>query len=91
MDVVASPLPGDTPAPRFGPSKKPTAPAALAVWLGLAVPVFIGGRLNQIPDDSNTSLPVEVSAELGQAGARVCADVTDMLGALVAPPADRAA
>ncbi len=49
---------------------------------GLAVPVFIGGRLNQIPDDSNTSLPVDVGAELEAAGAVVCRDYRDLFEGL---------
>ena len=61
--------------------------------LGLDIPVFVGGRLNQIPEGSNTSLPVDVSAEIAEAGARVCRDLGDMLDLLVATPSarDRAA
>ena len=61
--------------------------------IGLDIPVFVGGRLNQIPVGSNTSLPVDVSAELAQAGAQVCHDVREMLDRLVATPSrrDRAA
>ena len=33
---------------------------------GLDIPVFVGGRLNQVPDGSNTSLPVDVGAELAE-------------------------
>jgi len=46
---------------------------------GLDIPVFIGGKLNQVPDGSNTSLPVDVSAVLGERGAIVCARPEDML------------
>ena len=61
--------------------------------LGLDIPVFVGGRLNQIPEGSNTSLPTDVSAELAAAGADVCYDVREMLDRLVAMPSagDRAA
>jgi methylmalonyl-CoA mutase cobalamin-binding subunit len=49
----------------------------------LATPVLIGGRLNQIPDGSNTSLPVDVGDELAALGAIVCREVEDALPALV--------
>ncbi len=41
----------------------------------LAIPVLIGGRLNEIPEGSNTSLPVDVSAELVELGVLVCPDL----------------
>lgn len=50
---------------------------------GLAIPVLVGGRLNQIPESSNTSLPVEVGDELAALGAIVCREVEDALPALV--------
>lgn len=46
---------------------------------GLAIPVLIGGRLNQVPTGSNSSLPVDVSAELAAAGALVCREVEEAL------------
>jgi len=46
---------------------------------GLDIPVFIGGKLNQVPEGSNTSLPVDVSAALGELGAIACAQPEDML------------
>jgi methylmalonyl-CoA mutase cobalamin-binding subunit len=49
---------------------------------GLDIPVFVGGRLNQVPDGSNTSLPVDVGAELAARGAVVCRRVEDMLEGL---------
>jgi len=58
---------------------------------GWRVPVYIGGRLNRIPDGSNTSMPVDVTKEVAAAGAKPCADVADMLGALAATARDRAA
>ena len=51
---------------------------------GLDVPVFIGGKLNQVPDTSNTSLPVDVGAELGAEGAIVCRSVEDFYAPLAA-------
>ncbi len=56
---------------------------------GLRLPVFIGGKLNQIPDDSNTSLPVDVSAELEAAGAVACGRIGDMLEHLARMTADK--
>ena len=44
---------------------------------GLDIPVLIGGRLNQIPSGSNTSLPVDVTDELRAAGAVVCTNIRD--------------
>ena len=49
---------------------------------GVYVPIFIGGKLNRIPDSSNTSLPVDVGAEIGEAGAIVCRHPNDMLDRL---------
>ncbi len=43
------------------------------------IPVFIGGKLNQIPADSNSSLPVDVSADIEAKGAITCQDVETML------------
>ena len=57
--------------------------------LGVEVPVFIGGKLNRVPDASNTSLPVDVSAELAQAGAVVCRGPDDMLGQVTHMAAER--
>ena len=55
----------------------------------LALPVLIGGRLNQVPDSSNSSLPVEVAGELALAGAVVCHEVADALPALLALAAEK--
>ncbi len=52
---------------------------------GLDIPVFIGGKLNQVPDGSNTSLPVDVAAALAERGAIVCARPEDMLRHLADP------
>jgi methylmalonyl-CoA mutase cobalamin-binding subunit len=61
--------------------------------IGLDIPVYVGGRLNQVPEGSNTSLPVDVSAKLGDAGGTACPDLETMLACLAAPPerGDRAA
>ena len=40
---------------------------------GASMPVCIGGRLNQIPEDSNSGLPVDVTREIGALGATPCA------------------
>ena len=45
----------------------------------LELPVYLGGRLNQVPEGSNTSLPVDVTAKLREIGCRPCADVEEML------------
>ena len=42
------------------------------------VPVLIGGRLNQIPEGSNTSLPVDVGCQLAEDGAIVCREARDL-------------
>jgi methylmalonyl-CoA mutase cobalamin-binding subunit len=50
------------------------------------LPVAVGGRLNEIPTDSNSDLPVDVTDELRVMGAIPCATLDDMqiaLGGLV--------
>lgn len=44
--------------------------------------VIIGGKLNQIPDSSNTDLPVDVTKQLSQLGIIPCSDLDEMLDAL---------
>lgn len=39
---------------------------------GVQIPVCIGGRLNQIPEDSNSGLPVDVGGELEELGVIPC-------------------
>jgi len=56
---------------------------ALRGHLGNQVPVLIGGRLNQVPDNSNTSLPVDVGDRLAAAGAIVCREIEDAVPALL--------
>jgi len=43
------------------------------------IAVFIGGKLNQIPEASNSAIPVDVSAEISAAGAVPCRTPPDML------------
>ncbi len=52
--------------------------------LGLDLPIFIGGKLNEVPEASNTSLPVDVSADLAAAGAVPCPDLGAMWAGLAA-------
>lgn len=49
---------------------------------GIEMPVLIGGRLNQIPEGSNSSLPVDVGDQLEKAGAIVCREAADLVPAL---------
>ena len=51
---------------------------------GLDLPVLIGGKLNQIPTDSNSGLPVDVSNEIAAIGITPCDSLDDMLAALQA-------
>ena len=44
--------------------------------------VFIGGRLNAVPDGTNTGLPVDVAEKIGKAGVIPCTGVEDMLKVL---------
>ncbi|HEV7370415.1 cobalamin-dependent protein [Arenibaculum sp.] len=65
--------------------------AALAAR-GREVPVLIGGRLNEIPDGSNSSLPTDVGGVLEEEGAVVCRAIDDLprsLAALVARRGER--
>lgn len=39
---------------------------------GVKMPVCIGGRLNQVLDDSNSGLPVDVTADIRQLGVIPC-------------------
>lgn len=50
--------------------------------LDCRIPVFVGGKLNQIPDDSNSSLPVDVSSDIEELGATPCVNVETMIFAL---------
>lgn len=46
---------------------------------GAALPVIIGGKLNGIPDQSNSDLPVDVSDDIAKTGAIPCADLDAMV------------
>lgn len=50
---------------------------------GLNPRVFIGGQLNEIPEDSESSLPVDVSPELKKRGAIPCNSLADMMPGLL--------
>ncbi len=50
---------------------------------GLTPRVLIGGRLNQIPEDSNTSLPIDVTGDIDQLGAFACTRAADLLDHLL--------
>jgi len=39
---------------------------------GASLPVCMGGRLNQVPDDSNSGLPVDVAGEIEAVGVWAC-------------------
>jgi methylmalonyl-CoA mutase cobalamin-binding subunit len=63
---------------------------ALKSALGPAgVPVLVGGRLNQVPSGSNTSLPMDVSLELESEGAIVCREIEDAVPSLLRLLVDR--
>ncbi len=49
---------------------------------GASVPVLVGGMLNEVPTDSNTGLPVDVSGEIAALGAVPCANLDGMLETL---------
>ena len=50
---------------------------------GLKTPILIGGRLNQIPESSNSSLPVDVGDQLQDAGAVVCREASQLVPSLL--------
>lgn len=54
---------------------------------GPGMTVLIGGKLNQIPETSNSDLPVDVTTEIAATGAFPCTDLDAMLEALRAPRA----
>lgn len=49
---------------------------------GMNLPVLVGGQLNQIPRDTQSSLPVDVTQELRDRGAIVCPSLVDAVPAL---------
>lgn len=58
---------------------------------GLDLPILIGGRLNQIPEGSNSSLPQDVGGQLAAEGALVCRAAADLLPNLAQIAARKAA
>ena len=51
--------------------------------LGLHCPIIMGGKTNQIPAESQSSLPLDVSAELAEEGVIVCRSIDDLVPPLV--------
>ena len=49
----------------------------------LKLPIFIGGKLNQVKDDDTSGLPVDVTSELRELGVIVCLSVENLLNELV--------
>lgn len=49
---------------------------------GVDMPVLVGGKLNEVPQASNTGLPVNVAPEIAALGAIPCAGLDDMLAGL---------
>lgn len=56
---------------------------------GLVLPVLIGGRLNEVPKDSNSGLPVDVTEDIAKLGCVPCADLDAMLVSLRSIPNGR--
>ena len=50
---------------------------------GLDPPVFIGGKLNQVPDEGLAGMPRDIGDDLRDLGAHVCTRVEDMLRELM--------
>jgi len=51
--------------------------------IGISVPILIGGQLNEIPEESVNSLPVDVEDKLKKEGAFVCGRILDAIPILV--------
>lgn len=49
----------------------------------MVMPILVGGRLNQVPTGSNTSLPVDVADKLGGDNVTVCRQIEDAVPALL--------
>ncbi|MEM8973226.1 MAG: cobalamin B12-binding domain-containing protein [Pseudomonadota bacterium] len=49
---------------------------------GADLPVMIGGKLNGIPDESNSGIPIDNTEDIRQAGAVPCTDLDDMMHVL---------
>jgi methylmalonyl-CoA mutase cobalamin-binding subunit len=50
---------------------------------GMALPVIVGGKLNEVPRESNSGLPVDVTPDLVALNCRPCADLDQMRQALL--------
>lgn len=50
----------------------------------LRIPIVVGGRLNEVPDDSNSGLPVDVTGDLRNLGCHPCATLDDIVPVLLA-------
>jgi methylmalonyl-CoA mutase cobalamin-binding subunit len=51
--------------------------------MGIPVPILIGGQLNEIPEESTNSLPIDVEDKLKKEGAFVCCGILDAIPILV--------
>lgn len=49
---------------------------------GISLPILIGGKLNEVSDDSNSGLPVDVTEQIRATGAHPCRDLDEMLTVL---------
>ncbi|MEM7696335.1 MAG: cobalamin-dependent protein [Pseudomonadota bacterium] len=56
---------------------------------GTDLPIIVGGKLNAVPEGSNTDLPVDVTGAIAAAGATPCADLDAMVPVLLACAARR--
>ncbi len=46
---------------------------------GKTLPVIVGGRLNEVPEQTNTGLPVDVTGHLAELGSIPCSSVEELL------------
>ncbi len=51
--------------------------------IGMSIPVMIGGQLNEIPENSESSLPLDVGPALAEQGAVVCRRIHDAMPCLI--------
>ncbi|NKB62918.1 MAG: hypothetical protein GKR95_12625 [Gammaproteobacteria bacterium] len=51
---------------------------------GIQVPILMGGQLNEIPEESDSSLPIDVESVLREKGAIVCREIHDAIAPLIA-------
>lgn len=49
---------------------------------GVDFPLIVGGRLNEVPEDSNSGLPVDVTADLVKAGCHTCTSIDQLEGVI---------